>query len=129
MVLNMIKYDGHNWRKNDVGYYIRTVQKNNIITKIFLHRYIWEKNNGPILSGNIVHHINGNIIDNRLVNLKNMTSGEHTRIHKKNITLSKQHKLKISKSVSKAMKGVKKSESHKRSLSKAIKLWHKNRLM
>lgn len=46
------------------------------------HRYIWEQANGPIPRGYIVHHINGNIQDNRLENLLCISRKEHYRIHK-----------------------------------------------
>lgn len=48
-----------------------------------LHRYVWEQNNGPIPKGYIVHHINGNKLDNRIENLSCISQKEHNLIHSK----------------------------------------------
>ncbi len=34
------------------------------------HRAVWEKAHGPIPPGGVIHHINGDTLDNRLENLK-----------------------------------------------------------
>ena len=47
-----------------------------------LHRYLWKEANGEIPKGCIIHHINGDILDNRLENLQCMTRAEHYKVHK-----------------------------------------------
>ena len=42
-----------------------------------LHRYVWEQANGPIPEGMIVDHINGNIHDNNLSNLRVISKREN----------------------------------------------------
>ena len=45
------------------------------------HRRVWEQANGPIPEGLIVHHVNHDKRDNRLVNLALMTRAEHSAHH------------------------------------------------
>lgn len=49
-----------------------------------LHRYIWEHYIGPIPAGNVVHHINGDPLDNTLENLAIMSLSDHSRMHRLN---------------------------------------------
>jgi hypothetical protein len=49
---------------------------------IWEHRKVWEDANGPIPTGLIVHHRNGDGFDNRLDNLELLTRADHARVHK-----------------------------------------------
>ncbi len=49
--------------------------------KFYLHRLIWEKFNGPITNGGVIHHINGVRSDNRIENLQLMSRGQHKALH------------------------------------------------
>ena len=46
-----------------------------------IHRACWEAYHGPIPSGYIVHHINGDRFNNVIENLACMSQSEHTRLH------------------------------------------------
>lgn len=51
---------------NSRGYLLVTVK----FKKYQLHRIIWEMHNGPIPKGAMVDHVNGNILDNKIENLR-----------------------------------------------------------
>jgi len=46
---------------------------------------VWEKANGPIPDGFVVHHLNEDKLDNRLENLGIMAAGEHSRHHNQRV--------------------------------------------
>ena len=47
-----------------------------------VHRTCWEACHGPIPGGHVIHHINGDVRDNRIDNLACMLWGEHTALHR-----------------------------------------------
>lgn len=50
----------------------------------YKYRLVMEKHLGRLLDKNeVVHHINGDITDNRIKNLQVMSQGEHARLHHK----------------------------------------------
>lgn len=44
--------------------------------------YVWQAANGPLPRGAVVHHMNGNTLDDRLENLAMLTRGEHLSAHR-----------------------------------------------
>lgn len=48
-----------------------------------VHRLVWEAWHGPIPAGHVVHHVNHKRDDNRIENLRVMTSSDHSRLHHK----------------------------------------------
>ena len=47
------------------------------------HDLIYEATYGPLPGGWVVHHKNGDRLDNRLENLQGMTRADHNRVHRK----------------------------------------------
>lgn len=70
-----MKYDNIEWFKDERGYYFSGTFSQS------LHRYIWEKNNGPIKKGYIIHHKDENKENNNIDNLECLTRSEHQRKH------------------------------------------------
>ena len=73
-----IEYDNLVWKSIDNGYYIRYFDGD----RIFLHRYIYEKEVGDIPYKFIVHHIDEDILNNDKSNLKTMSRKDHTSLHR-----------------------------------------------
>ena len=72
------KYTGKGFINYD-GYRIIFIKNHHVR----LHRFIMEKHlHRPLLSTEIVHHINENRLDNRIENLKIISRREHLKIHK-----------------------------------------------
>ena len=74
-------------RDKRTGYYL------NAKTHKRLHRYIWEKANGPIAPGLHIHHIDMNKHNNDISNLAIMTSVEHEALHGKLLTDEQRKRL------------------------------------
>lgn len=60
------------------GYYIIYHPQ---LGKIKEHHWIWQQHKGPIPIGHVVHHKNGNKLDNRIENLQLMINSDHHKLH------------------------------------------------
>lgn len=104
----------------DKGYYrISSVKEGN--RNKMLHRLIFEDFYGEIPNGYIVHHKDGNKLNNCILNLQLMGFGEHTSFHNigNNNMFGKKHSEESKKKMSIAQKGKIRSESHKTKLGKS----------
>ena len=61
-------------------WYIRFEEDGEIKTERY-HRWLWEKENGPLPKGYVIHHINLDHNDNRIENLECVSRAEHMKIH------------------------------------------------
>ena len=78
-VVRYIEFDGIRFYPDKKGYWLGT----NPITKkpIRLHKYVWEKYNGPIPKGYQVHHKDFNPDNNEIENLELLPKSEHLSYH------------------------------------------------
>lgn len=53
-----------------------------------LHRDIWEWAYGPIPDGHVVHHVDGNHLDDSLQNLQCLSRADHSRLHREHPELA-----------------------------------------
>lgn len=75
-----VRVDGMAFTQSGRVYYY------NSANRIYLHRYVWEKEHGSIPNGFEVHHIDGNAENNELDNLTLMTVQEHREHHAKELS-------------------------------------------
>ena len=73
--LPFIIYDGIKWTTSMYGYLRATSRKKHLS----LHRYVWEKEYGPIPKGHDIHHKDRDRANCRKENLECLPKAEHTR--------------------------------------------------
>lgn len=82
-----------NWKGgfwiNNKGYKIIQNKRETNGEKVLEHRKVWESTNGKIAKGMVIHHINGNRLDNRIENMMLLTRAEHMNVHRKDLKRSK----------------------------------------
>ena len=86
---NQHPHYGQGWHIDKDGYkQIRIGEKS-----IREHRYVMEKHLGRKISHTeVVHHINGKILDNRIENLQIMSFREHQKTHIQQVPIEKKQK-------------------------------------
>lgn len=85
-----------NVKLNSKNYYVVTSGKEGNNGK-FLHRLIWEDFYGcEMPEGYVIHHKNGNKLDNCILNLQLMKKDEHSRLHRLGNTHSMETRRKLS---------------------------------
>lgn len=120
----MIKYengyayiDGYKFKKDKkTGYYLSGVINGK---RYRLHRYIYEKYNGPILKGHDIHHKDHNKDNNEIDNLEMIEKNKHKKRHAKELTEETRQKYRDN------MNNVVRPEAIKWHKSQEGKKWHK----
>ena len=109
-----VVYDYKSWSKNPNGYYEGC--SNNKYKERLLHRYIWTEYNGHIPDGFVVHHIDRDITNNNISNLKCMSKNEHSILHMRGYIQTETHKANRSK----ALTGYKRSKGNKANIARGM---------
>lgn len=78
---NTQTYDGIVFYETKRGYYLSYNPQT--CKPVWMHRYVWEHENGEIPKGYSVHHINRDRGDNRIDNLRIMKTSQHYAMHMK----------------------------------------------
>lgn len=79
--------DGYKFRKDKKsGYYLSS--KKIGVSRVRLHRYMWEKHHGKIPKGFEVHHIDENKDNNEINNLELLTKDKHLAWHSENVPVA-----------------------------------------
>ena len=76
-----IKHYGVWWFQRKDRYFERRKGDGARKARVFLHRYIWEMEVGPIPEGHDIHHIDFNNENNDLFNLQCLPHAEHEAVH------------------------------------------------
>ncbi len=76
-----IDWDSFCFKKTDGRRYTSYWKNESELGYVYRYRWLWEQSNGPIPEGMVIHHINGDMTDDRLENLELMPSDEHGRHH------------------------------------------------
>lgn len=63
--------------------------------RLYLHRYLWEKNVGKIPTGYEIHHKDKNPLNNELDNLEMLSIEEHRKLHSEQLTNEQREKRRI----------------------------------
>jgi hypothetical protein len=79
---------------NSVGRYDIKVGHPNIWKR--RSHFVWESHNGPIPKGMLIHHIDGNCINDSIENLSLMTRAEHLLEHRNDFESKRLKNLRIS---------------------------------
>ena len=142
---NMEGERNYNWKGgrsiSSDGYVIVYCKGHPYANRVKEERLVIEKNLGRhLLPTEIIHHKNGNKIDNRLENLQILSRSDHSSLHNKGRLHSEEVKRKMSEShrgklysdktkrkMSESQKGRRPSDETKRKISVSCKLFWKEK--
>ena len=82
-----VEYDGHEYKRYPNGkhpnYYVFKWKCGGTYHQELLHHAVWKNHNGDIPKGKVIHHIDGNPLNNDISNLMAVTISEHAILHDK----------------------------------------------
>ena len=82
-----VEYDGHEYKRYPNGkhpnYYVFKWKCGGTYHQELLHHAVWKTHNGDIPKGKVIHHIDGNPLNNDISNLMAVTISEHAILHDK----------------------------------------------
>jgi hypothetical protein len=64
------------------GHYFVELYKDNVVKRLFVHRLVFGAFRGKLITGQIVHHIDHDKLNNEYINLQQMTVSDHNTHHK-----------------------------------------------
>lgn len=92
--------------------------------KIYEHRYVMEQHLGrPLTTDDVVHHINGDRLDNRIENLELTTQHAHTTYHHTGKTVPESTKAKVRQK----LQGHTVSQATRDKISESLRRYYANR--
>lgn len=79
-----ITHNGYAYHRNPPtrNYFTRYIEDNGKKYTLHLHKKIWEETWGLMEDNEVIHHIDGNPINNDMDNLKCMSQSEHLKLHR-----------------------------------------------
>lgn len=108
----VVEYDGKLWHRY-VRYGSRSEEVYYRHHTQYLHRYVWEKHNGPIPKGYQIHHKDGDPLNNDISNLECLSVAEHRSQHPCTDELRERRRQDIEKIQDKCREWHRSEEGHK----------------
>jgi len=107
-----IVYDGIKFWKAS-NYYYQDIRNNGNRTKKALHHYVWEQfNKQSVPEGYVIHHKDGNKLNNNINNLQLINDSTHRTLHLNQLHKNNEY--------------TKKNNENLRIMREKAKLWHKS---
>lgn len=95
--VKVVWYEGIQWRRNKLNYFRNVgLDPTDIAYGKMLHQYVYLNEIGPYPAGHIIHHIDGNYLNQDPTNLQPLTPAQHNTVHFGGHPISPERAAKIS---------------------------------